>query len=1727
MAQEYFDKLHEAVKQAESRGQRFDEKGNLLTSPKGAQGEMQVMPKTARKPGYGVAPAQDKSPDELARVGKDYLKAMLDKYGDTEKALIAYNWGPKNADDWLAAGADPAKLPKETQGYIKRVTNSLKPVTSSTPAVEKEPLPASLPPMAGTPAIPTTPSSGLGTGYQAALALSFLDQEKDDKEDDDERDSGTSAADLMAQHKSVNHFANLDVSYSSPFEQPQRFAVGGTVGSPTAVTSSADREYLNQMKAYNSAATNYQKNATAYYGMLRDSEGNPIIGSMLSGAPAGASNMGFFGGSPANSLHDISGVSGYSQPVYQSTGDKFRSTTIGGQSVDKADPRYEAARQWAASNNLNPATLGYFTQNIEAISPSGRVAYVTAYDYNKGQDWGTQMKAPTAPTTPVNPVTGKEYSADEATARVALIKKNLVNKQTALNVAQDPASYGLSMSPIFKDGGEVQTSAEDLAQLMPNMEEESPPPFMGFKSAHKQTIGNRDLENMMMGLGTDCATLGINLSKMRQDDKENLAQSLMAAYRQQMGDVSLNANMIRPVDAPPGVYMGALNAGIPVGNRDQLMVGINGMRTPDESRITGYNVGYSGEVGPGRLNVMMGQQKGNASDRNYQLQYQIPLRANGGPVYRADGSPETGEINQLEVTNKASLKSPDVPVSRSASELKAYTEALNPAVKVLTNDLGGGVRGSMYPSIPDMVRLDSSLSPGEREITLLHEVEHSMDAKGGDLYGRPEFAKMGGMDNNYRAYYLMGGRWDSIAETVKNMVDNREKLEKFFGRPLDNAYFQKQLYDNLEKKNNETGLFSEQLASLSALEQTTGKFLTQDPEMRKLFPNYKMMAVYDALTGPRQTRMDARDLPPHTPVPSYTYSQNPVSRALIKAVTGKNEYGMPSRPFPIKRAGGSPEEGEVATPYLFSVPTYAETVAYEMYPGQQGQFDHRDAARHMLAAGTLTRKYGDTAAQSLGNLHEIKTSPFRWIGSKLGVSEMPVDYEQDLHNNRIGIELGKRSKSQKDLEDLVMQEIQRAKSAQTQGLPWIGKPVKRADGSPMGGENVDHLTPQEIERMAAAQRPAFLTPSSGRGRQAGNISKALASGEAYPAIARGVAETPYNVAGGFADIGNLALMPFGLDSKEPTLGSAHLKRLALEQNIRYPEETNPTLQGFRTAGELGSSLVNPGPIATRVGQAVEKGVTGMGREVGKQILRGIEGEGPLAAVSPPVMYAIKPRGGVFVGQTERQPVMDPFHNVHPPAGMDNVFGITGTGPRPIKEVFTDDVTKYIRGQLGTHNTDLNNWLESKLGKYMRTEMATETDPFVRATDQGKKLHLHQNIDTVKEPFYGIENVRYQEGLPKEGFAKTPLGKKVEDQIDSSIYALRMEDLIPGNLHPSMQKLIDTDPQRPAYEIAPDLSDRMQLDKLTEGMYEMLSNTKLLKYGTEGTPIPEEYLLTPEKLKGLSPVQASEKVALFNKWKEGVVQEQAANYLSKYGPVSKQYDNGRKWVSMDDLEGEPQQQELVKQAGCLGGWCTKDEDVALRYGSGDQRLSILFDEKGMPRAQLTVKTNPATVDDFINQMDDVEYSELVKTYQNSNGDLSFAMVSHSPEYLGWARSQDSQTISEIKGFDNVSNIAETAKTKPYLKEIQDFVRSKNWDNVANLSGIDMRDLTSVASWPEDKVTFARNPEFLDTVKRLNGGSLYVPTDEIDTLLDRAVKETKILPRATGGMVERQPNTARYI
>ncbi|QDH50424.1 hypothetical protein [Caulobacter phage KcrB] len=112
-----FDEFADRVMMAESGGDPN------AVSPVGAVGTMQTMPGTLRDPGYDVAPAADDSDAERERVGTDYLKAMLDKYeGDAIRALVAYNWGPANADEWISGGEDPSGLPEETLNYVKKIT---------------------------------------------------------------------------------------------------------------------------------------------------------------------------------------------------------------------------------------------------------------------------------------------------------------------------------------------------------------------------------------------------------------------------------------------------------------------------------------------------------------------------------------------------------------------------------------------------------------------------------------------------------------------------------------------------------------------------------------------------------------------------------------------------------------------------------------------------------------------------------------------------------------------------------------------------------------------------------------------------------------------------------------------------------------------------------------------------------------------------------------------------------------------------------------------------------------------------------------------------------------------------------------------------------------------------------------------------------------------------------------------------------------------------------------------------------------------------------------------------------------------------------------------------------------------------------------------------------------------------------------------------------------------
>ncbi len=79
-------------------------------SSKGAQGLMQLMPRTAAM--LGVADPFD--PEQNIEGGVKYISDLTDKYkGDVEKALAAYNAGP--------ARVDGGHIPSVSSRYVKNV----------------------------------------------------------------------------------------------------------------------------------------------------------------------------------------------------------------------------------------------------------------------------------------------------------------------------------------------------------------------------------------------------------------------------------------------------------------------------------------------------------------------------------------------------------------------------------------------------------------------------------------------------------------------------------------------------------------------------------------------------------------------------------------------------------------------------------------------------------------------------------------------------------------------------------------------------------------------------------------------------------------------------------------------------------------------------------------------------------------------------------------------------------------------------------------------------------------------------------------------------------------------------------------------------------------------------------------------------------------------------------------------------------------------------------------------------------------------------------------------------------------------------------------------------------------------------------------------------------------------------------------------------------------------
>lgn len=160
--------------------------------------------------------------------------------------------------------------------------------------------------------------------------------------------------------------------------------------------------------------------------------------------------------------------------------------------------------------------------------------------------------------------------------------------------------------------------------------------------------------------------------------------------------------------------------------------------------------------------------------------------------------------------------------------------------------------------------------PDATPYALAHEQEHLLARQG---LGTPAMI-------NSKFDELIGEKSGAQRKQfVKDVIGAAEHLKTKYG--IEDAYFDPRMLEQ-----GGTALY-EQLASLAGYEAANNVDLTKDPVLRKtLFKNKNVRETYNAITGLRQTRLDARDLPPYTRQSEPTEPAEPGMMDKLKKMIG-------------------------------------------------------------------------------------------------------------------------------------------------------------------------------------------------------------------------------------------------------------------------------------------------------------------------------------------------------------------------------------------------------------------------------------------------------------------------------------------------------------------------------------------------------------------------------------------------------------------------------------------------------------------------------------------------------------------------------------------------------------------------------------------------------------------------------------------------------------------------
>ena len=458
------------------------------------------------------------------------------------------------------------------------------------------------------------------------------------------------------------------------------------------------------------------------------------------------------------------------------------------------------------------------------------------------------------------------------------------------------------------------------------------------------------------------------------------------------------------------------------------------------------------------------------------------------------------------------------------------------------------------------------------------------------------------------------------------------------------------------------------------------------------------------------------------------------------------------------------------------------------------------------------------------------------------------------------------------------------------------------DNDPSSSVNVTGITDAQL---AAMQQAGLLGGQSGLGTQAPSVDEMQ--------YATQVASPQYQT-----NYPTPAPSPSVLDSL-PTLDEAanYLANLPAQAQrlLTNPAAFTEMLTGKNplpeqtgfAASATGLPPQNPNSLFTPAGMAYNKGYESgepvsiaamgvpalapagrfLGQAAGERIMAGkslIPGTNT-DFLNPQIMSAVKNKGGNWIDSS-----LSAFDQFKKPIREESYLN-------QIRNDILDGVQQpeslqtALRGN--AQNGVINNWIDSKLKKYVKNEMGTPTDPVRELADQGI-THL-QNIEDVN-PNYApsMEDVKVQRAaanMPLQGFASAPLGKHWENLTDQAIRnrsaGMRVKQGESTTAFPQMKRALEenpwlktvepTTPVHDANGFVNDLEFRHLIDELKNSI-------------AHNSDLPAHLRLKPETLDKMTVPHAVKHVAKINKYRAEQVANAAKEHLKDF-PIVHEGGNG--------------------------------------------------------------------------------------------------------------------------------------------------------------------------------------------------------------------------------------------